>query len=123
MRAFCATVRGAADGRRGFLPVLGAASPSSAAQEGILRYCPWRCRRAAWLPACLKHAPAACAGEKRDVSPASRVLLSLQAGKKRGVAADLLARNLESTEALLPGLVNLHKAKAGDWVRPRGFCR
>ncbi len=41
----------------------------------------------------------------------------VQAGKRKGVSAELLSTNMNQVDVLIPGLVNLHKAKASDWVR------
>ena len=43
-------------------------------------------------------------------------MLDAQAAKKKGVTLDVVEKKLNDLEAVLPGLVNLHKAKASDWV-------
>lgn len=53
-------------------------------------------------------------------SSSSRVLswltLRLQVAKRKGIAFDVVEKKLNDMDAVLPGLVNLHKAKASDWV-------
>lgn len=39
-----------------------------------------------------------------------------QAAKRRGVAFEVIEKKLTEIEVMLPGLVNLHRAKASDWV-------
>jgi len=40
----------------------------------------------------------------------------MQAAKRRGIAFEVVEKKLTEIEVMLPGLVNLHRAKASDWV-------
>ncbi len=40
----------------------------------------------------------------------------MQAAKRKGLSMEVLSHNMDKIEQLVPGLVNLHKAKASDWV-------
>ncbi|KAF5843671.1 hypothetical protein DUNSADRAFT_10846 [Dunaliella salina] len=56
------------------------------------------------------------ASEHEDRRRRKQLLEIAEAAKRKGIGMEIVEKKLSEVETVLPGLVNLHRAKASDWV-------